>query len=201
MRGESCNYPAAYLLQCRHVIALNIFLHRRPFWHEQVGKRWLRYYKPLAVSEDGEVPSGPPPPLYEGPLQLPNTSLQKAAPTTGRLSRYGELQGYCLTICTLAADFKDIFQPTVTKLDGLARWVESVTSVTGTDVVPSSATAATGASASPAPLSSLHPTVPISDMQFPAHKKRQPGRTQEKRQEAASERAAKKVRISASQAG
>ena len=44
----SCCYPLMYLLPCRHVMALNIFLRNSPFQVGQCGVRWLRSYQPPA---------------------------------------------------------------------------------------------------------------------------------------------------------
>ena len=197
----SCHYPAVYLLPCRHVLALNIHLHRKPFWVGQVGERWLRYHRPIPLERgEAEETYRVPPMLYKGPLvELPNTTLQQAAPTTSRQNRHGILQGYSLTICTRAAEFKQIFAAVAMKLEELARWVEDATAVTVTSA-PASVTSTGSATSSSFPLSCLHPTVPISDMVFPVHKVRQPGRVQEKRQQAAFEKAAKRIKgLSASQ--
>jgi hypothetical protein len=193
----SCNYPAVYLLPCRHVLALNVHLHRRPFWHGQVGQRWLRYHKPLIMGTgDKDGLTGPARPLFEGPIEMPNTSLQQAAPTLNSQSRFGMLHGYSMTICTRGAEFRDIFPSALSKMQEMARWIESVTSVPDKESAPSKPGAAP--LIGPAPLSNLHPTVPISYMHLPTHKVRQPGRTKEKRQEASYEKAAKKVRMSLS---
>ena len=118
----------------------------------QVGKRWLRYYKPISLERSaGEGPDRPPAPVFEAPLELPNTSQQRAGPAPSRQSRFGILQGYSLTICTRAAEFKDIFSAVAAKLEELARWVEETTAVAESSISSSQSTD-TSNSSSPQPV-------------------------------------------------
>jgi MULE transposase domain len=192
----TCGFPKTHLLPCRHVLAINLRLYRAAFQRRQVGQRWLKYYKPppatpLDISE---------PPL--SPLPLPsavpnfNPALVQAGTLPARNARYGQLMGYCTTICTRAAEYKDIFHTALNKVETLSKWVEAATSATGLATVPSSAPSA----ASPPALTDLHPSVGIEQLSLPEHRKKQKGRVGQRRQLGAAEKEdGKKAKLTASQ--
>jgi hypothetical protein len=180
----SCGYPTTHLLPCRHVLHINLRLYRAAFQRRQVGPRWLKYHKPvLAAASDAAEPLSAPPP------SIPNfnPSLVQAGSLPARRARYGQLLGYCTTICTRAAEYKDIFHATLTKVEALARWVEAATSTSGLDTVARSASSSS--SCSPPTLSDLHPSVGIEQLVLPEHRRKRKGREQQCRQKGAAERA------------
>ncbi len=185
----TCGFPASMQLPCRHVMALNLNLFHHAFRPGQVGKRWLKYYKPPPSTPLRQLP---PEPL---PSTVPNfiSSLEQSGTEPRRQARFGQLMGYCMTICTRGADYSAVFNSAYEKVSGLAHWIEVETSVTR----PAAGQRAPSSSPSvPSALSS----VAIDDMQLPQHKKKQKGRAGEKRAVGAAEQAAKRGKISASQA-
>jgi hypothetical protein len=191
----TCGYPSATLLPCRHVFVVNLYLYKTAFRRGQVGKRWLKYYKPTALTPRA-VEEAPAAPLDTTiPSFIP--TLQQAGTLPARNARYGQLMGYCMTICTRGAEYKDMFHPTLTQVEALARWVEKETSEVGVYTVPPSAPASS--SSSPVVPSGLHPTVGIEDAGLPSHKRKPKGRVKESRQQGAVEVAAKRARLTASQ--
>jgi hypothetical protein len=201
----SCNFPVTYLLPCRHVLRMNLHLTRAGFVLGQVGKRWLRYHKPIVVSaESASQPAGLPPPLSVEPIPTFNSTLHLPTALPARKARYGQIMGFAMTICARAAEYTDIFHPLLTKMQEAAAWAEEMTAASAPTAPPvsmssSSSTASTShASAADAP-SALHATVAVNQVRFPLHKKRQKGREKQSRQVGIGESAAKREKLVASQ--
>jgi MULE transposase domain len=185
----TCGFPSSLQLPCRHVLAINLHLFHQAFRPAQVGKRWLKYHMPPSSTPLVQPPSEP------LPSTVPNfiSSLEQSGTEPRRQARFGQLMGYCMTICTRGADYGAVFNSAYEKVRALAHWIEVETSVirpVATQPVPSSS------SSVPSALSS----VPIDDMLLPQHKKKQRGRVGQKRVVGAAEQAAKRGKISASQA-
>lgn len=193
----SCCFPVTYLLPCRHVLAVNLLLFRTAFRPTQVGKRWLRYHR--------TAPSAPIPvaqhPYLLPPASSPSllTALTQHAAFPLRSARYGQLWGYCQTICNQASEFKDAFFPTLKKVQELVAFVEGLTSSTGHALVQNSPSS-TSSTELPAPaLTEMHPSISPEQLTLPEHRKKQPGREKQSREKGKGEKAAKRQRVSASQ--
>ena len=199
----SCCWPITYLLPCRHVLALNLVLFSTPFMRCQVGQRWLRAFMPPpeAPSSLTTVPEVPLPTSI--PSYLPSSSSPGPGLPT-RVARHGQLMGYCATICTRAADYKDIFFTVLTQVEALAQWVEAQTSGTGVAAAPAHAPFRPPVQLSSDSVERMHPSVGADQLVFPEARKKRKGRRAEARQEGKGERAQKQARkktaISASQA-
>ena len=98
---------------------------------DQVEKRWLRYHNPPDPQSDSRpaFDSAVPPPLFEGPLELSNTTLQRAAPSANRQNRFGVLSGYSMTIDHAGAQYPALFPALVMKMQEVAAWCEEQTAV------------------------------------------------------------------------
>jgi hypothetical protein len=195
----TCGYPTAYLLPCRHVFVVNLHLYKTAFRRDQVGQRWLKYYKPTSAAVHG--PDGPPAAPVEMTIPSFLPALQQAGTLPARNARYGQLMGYCQTVCNLAAEYKDMFHPTLSRLQQLDQWVTEATSATGLYTIPPSSSSSSSSSASPAAqtATALHPTTTIESAGLPDHKKKQKGKTKQSRQQGAAERASKRAKLTASQ--
>ena len=122
----SCCFPITHLLPCRHVFALNLHKFKRAFLRGQVGLRWLKAYMPppeapasLAQERNATIPTAIP--SYEP------SSCTSAAEMPSRAARYGQLMGFCTTVCTRAAEYKEIFHLVLKWVMVLANWVEAST--------------------------------------------------------------------------
>jgi hypothetical protein len=193
----SCNFPLTHLLPCRHVIVVNLFLYKVPFIPKQVGQRWLKWYKPAPAYQSVE----PSPPLQVAiPSFIP--SLVQAGTLPAKNARYGQMMGYCMTICQRAVDYNDLFHSTLQKIEAVCSWIEAESST------PSqrrhSAAPSSSASSASSPSSSsgerLHQSLEISQVTFAEHRRKVSGRLGQKRQKGTAERQGeKKSRVSASQ--
>jgi hypothetical protein len=227
----SCSFPITHLLPCRHVLALNLHLFRAAFRVGQVGKRWLRYFKPppsapRAIDPSSSLSDLPAIVSDDIPDPIPShlQTFVQAGQIPARRARYGQLMGYCTTICTRGAEFKDVFFDALKRVEELARWIEANTSTTGqisvaippppmmtqptnssssssADLCSSSASFGSSSSNSATVGSAMHSTVSVEQLTIPEHKKKQLGRGGEKRQasQGEKEKVAKKGRVSASQ--
>ena len=180
----SCKLPTSHLLPCRHVLHLNLYLFRVAFRSAQVGKRWLKYYKPNLDTDASTSP--------EDEARFPsfNTSVHLPAAMPARSARYGQLMGYCMTVCTRAAEFTAIFHTTLTKVEELAAWVENMTAraVPSPPACRRCLSPSVAAAAPAAATSALHPDVDVGQLTFPSHRKKQPGREGQRRQVNAGEK-------------
>jgi hypothetical protein len=195
----SCNFPVTHLLPCRHVLTMNLFLYGAAFNRGQVGQRWLRYYKPVAATQQSSsYPIGPPPALPTEPIPsfLSTSHLHAAMPA--RQARYGQIMGFALTICTRAAEYPHLWHSALTWMERGAKWAEDITSVPMSAAPPPSIPSSSSAEAPPR-LSALHPTVAVEKLTLPRHKQKQAGRPNESRQIGQAEKAGKKQRLTASQ--
>jgi hypothetical protein len=68
---------------------------------------------PLSTAGSAEVPLPSAPPSY-----LP--TLVQAPAMPARHARYGQLMGFCMTICTRGAEYKHMFYETLRHLEALA---------------------------------------------------------------------------------
>jgi hypothetical protein len=99
--------------------------------------------------------------------------------------------GYCLTICTRAADFKYLFHTALAKVEDVARWVEAATTATGLSSMPLRLTMSSASAAL---------TGGQEQVVLPSHLQKQKGKQAEKRQQGAAEKEqGKKAKLSASQ--
>lgn len=190
----SCCFTVTYLLPCRHVLALNLHLFQIAFRHAQVGRRWLRYHR---VAPSAQLPAQQPH-LPLPPAAAPSflTSNLGSTALPGRSARYGQLMGYCNTICNRATEYKEAFFPMLRRLQALAAEAEALTSLTGEAL----ALASPASSPSAAPvMTELHPSVAPEQLQLPEHRRKQPGREKQSRQRSQVETTKKKAKISASQ--
>jgi hypothetical protein len=185
----SCGFPQTHLLPCRHVLVINLRLYRTPFQHQQVGQRWLKYYRPLPSSPINL--SDEPPPVQPSAISSQNTALVQAGTAPDRRARYGQIMGYCLTICTRAADFKHLFHTALAKVEDVARWIEAATTATGLSSMPLRLTMSSASAAL---------TGGQEQVVLPSHLQKQKGKQAEKRQKGAAEKEqGKKAKLSASQ--
>jgi hypothetical protein len=195
----SCSFPQTHLLPCRHVLVINLHLYRAAFQVRQVGQRWLKYYKPLpAATSHGQSVSEPPPPALPSAISSSLSGLVQAGKLPARNARYGQLMGYYLTICTRAAEYKDIFHTVLEEADKLAKWVEAKTSTTELATAPAKTSSPSDSSS--AALTDMHPSLSIEQVTLPQHMRKLQGRHGERRQKGAAETApAKRAKLTASQ--
>jgi hypothetical protein len=178
----SCGFPISHLLQCRHVLAINLHLYNVAFRQGQVGKRWLKYFKPVRAASQS-LSRMPPPTLPSTVPRLMTSTLPTSVPLARREARYGQIMGFCMTICSRACDYDGVYHRILGMVEELAREVEGMTSRTGVDVVrPPSF------SSSRMELSALHPTVPVGSVSIPEHRKKRKGRSKESRAKGAAEK-------------
>jgi MULE transposase domain len=190
----SCCFPATYLLPCRHVICLNQELMLTPFVPSQVGKRWLRSYKP-PLGYKPDFPSNASQPSSSSSPVLPSFLVNQvqAGEIPARKRRYGELRGFLDTIASRGADDAEAFPRIRCRVQELCRWVEAETSAAPSTsaAVPTPLPLASMEQSSDDPtarLTSLHPTLTIADTREPVKPRRGKGREQERRQASQGER-------------
>jgi len=194
----SCCWPIAHLLPCRHVCALNVHKFRTPFLKGQVGLRWLKAYMPPphAPVSLAAVPEALPIVAATPPLSLPPNP---SADFPSRTARFGQLMGFCNTICTRAAEYKEIFYPVLKWLTILTNWVEASTSGTGYATTSQSQNSSSSSSPSssfpelPVGFAGMHPSVSVDQLTLPEHRKKKRGRDAQARQQGKGERAQKKA--------
>ena len=187
----SCCFPATYLLPCRHVICLNLELMLTPFLPTQVGKRWLRSYKP---PRDYKFILLTPPPLESSSLSpsLPSflSNAMQAGPRLTRKHRWGELTGIFKTAADRGADDAEAYSDILQWSKELLRRILDRTSA------PASAPLNIQGEQQQQPqqpealtrLTSLHPSLTIGEARAPPKPKKKRHREEEKRRPSQGER-------------
>jgi hypothetical protein len=125
----SCCFPITYLLPCRHVLRLNLQLYKAAFRSGQVGKRWLRYFKPQPsapadLTLRAAVPDGDP---VDNLIPADLESFVQPGLELSRRGRYGQLMGYCQTICSIGSEHKTVFFDALKDVQALVRRLEAAT--------------------------------------------------------------------------
>lgn len=190
----TCGFPTAYLLPCRHVLAVNNHRVGSQFDVTQVDRRWLRSHMPMmseAVQSLDQSPFDvsveiPPVPMFSS--TLPSSTSASA----GRTAIWGQLMGWCTTIVSIATQYVEMRRYISNRIEALCRDAEALVAK------PASARSerlAEDESASAAASVELHPTVRLAQMTMPPHRKRKRGNANEKRQQSAVERASKGMRV------
>jgi hypothetical protein len=195
----SCCFPITHQLPCRHVLCLNQHVLLKPFVPTQVGKRWLRSFKPpreytpgLPLSSVVSGPSGDAAATHSLPSFL-TTTVRVAAPQTPQ-QRYGQLMGLLRTVAERGAEDEKGYPDVYERVQQLLSWVMERTS----EARPAGA-AATQDLVQSGPLSSsitsLNPSTTIDEIVEPLLPKKKRGKPQEKRHLSQGERApAKRTR-------
>ena len=188
----TCGYPITYLLPCRHLLVVNNWVYNSQFRVGQVGKRWLRAYKPAAGKQ---VPPAPHESASETAVPMFSSSVAPAASPPSRPAAWGTLSAWCNTICSIGMQ-SAMYRYVAAKLEALCADVEAQVSQVSTLVRKRPAAAVSADSAS-AGSTELNPTVAVDVMEMPPHRKRRQGSASEKRQQSAVERASKGMRVPA----
>jgi hypothetical protein len=192
----SCCFPATYLLPCRHVLCLNAETMMKAFVHTQVGKRWLRSFKPprdyrpalsliaaVQSSSSSPAPAAPTPPL---PTFLSTISRLAAARTEPQ--RYGTLMGLLKTAADRGAGDASAYPRVLQRTQEFVQWVLDETSEGPPVRVEASAPAAAPLSRS---LTSLNPGTSIEEVVEP-QKPKKGGSGKEKRHDSQGQRPRRK---------
>ena len=193
----SCFFPITHQLPCRHVLCLNQHLMLRPFVPAQVGKRWLRSFKPPRAYKPGlplsSVISGPGGDAAAS-QSLPSflTTTVRAAASLTQQQRYGQLMGLLRTVAERGADDEMAYPAVHERVQQLLSWVLEETS----EARPATAQAQSAPLSSS--ITSLNPSTTIDEVVEPLVPKRKRGKAQEKRHPSQGERApAKRKRAGA----
>ena len=193
----SCFFPITHQLPCRHVLCLNQHLMLRPFVPAQVGKRWLRSFKPPRAYKPGLplslVISGPGGDAAAS-QSLPSflTTTVRAAASLTQQQRYEQLMGLLRTVAERGADDEMAYPAVHERVQQLLSWVLEETS----EARPATAQAQSAPLSSS--ITSLNPSTTIDEVVEPLVPKRKRGKAQEKRHPSQGERApAKRKRAGA----
>lgn len=187
----SCGMPKNYLLPCRHVLVVNNHIYNTQFRVSQVGRRWVRAYMP-AKGDQSVVSLDDEPALDVSVPSFSSTVSASSANMPSRQAMWGQLQGWCNTLCTIGCQ-PSMYRYVSDKLQSLCKDVEAqVAKAMRVRLAPAALRSAMSSSSS-----ELHPDVHVQDMRMPAHRKRRLGKGEEQRQKSAFERASAGMRVPA----
>jgi hypothetical protein len=162
----SCGFPITYLLPCRHVLYLNLVIHRRPFIVEQVGQRWLRSFMPSVNYAPNPLLAH----VQQVPQPSPLISVRLPAKELTAQQRYTACERFGQDVGRIAAPHKQRWPEVEARC---AAFLKDIERLVGSDNVVSQPPPDPSQFA----IGPLHATVPVECIPHPILPNALPGRT------------------------